>query len=173
VRSGSVRRKLSTEQQLYASALQALARRAHSIYEMRKYLERRAGGKAQVSAVITRLCEQDYLDDARYAIEYARHHATGRRQGRSRIRKELRARGVPDGDIDAALGSVFAETDETALLRARLERHLPSLGGALDERRTQSLYRSLLRAGFSSDLIRGELHKARVDARDRSDLKDE
>jgi len=130
---------------------------------MRAYLERRAEGKAHVSAVIARLCEENYLDDARYAREYARHHATVRRRGRFRITRELRARGVPDRQIDAALGSVFAETDERALLRARLKRRLAQLGRALDERRAQSLYRSLLRAGFSSELIRSELRKTRAD----------
>jgi len=136
---------------------------------MREYLERRAEGEAEVSAVIARLREQDYLDDARYAIEYARHHATQRRQGRFRITQELRARGVPDGHIDAALGSVFSETDEGALVRARLRRRLAGLRSALDERKTQSLYRSLRRAGFSSEIIRSELRKARADLPDLAD----
>jgi regulatory protein len=155
--SGSTPRKLSTEQELYASALRALMRRAHSIHEMRVYLNRRAEEKDQVSAVIARLREQNYLDDGRYALEFARQHANSRRQGRFRITRELRARGVPDRHIDAALDSVFAEADEAALVRARLKRHLAHVPGALDERRIASLYRSLLRAGFSSDVIRNEL----------------
>jgi regulatory protein len=158
VRVGSSAGKLSTEQ-LYAWAVRALTRRAHSVHEMRRYLERRTEVPAQVSAVIARLRKQDYLDDARYAIDYARRQAQARRQGRFRITRELRARGVADDHIDAALKSVFAENDETALVRARLKRHLAELRGALDERRARSLYRSLLRAGFSSDLIYGELRK--------------
>ncbi|HXW62296.1 MAG TPA: regulatory protein RecX [Candidatus Acidoferrales bacterium] len=167
MRPGSSAEKLSTEQQLYALAVRALTRRAHSIHEMRRYLERRAEGPAQVSAVIARLRTQDYLNDARYAIDYARHQAQARRQGRFRITGELRARGVADDHIDAALKSVFAETDETALVRARLKRHLAQLRGTLNERKARSLYRSLLRAGFSSDVIYGELRKtARVDLPD-------
>jgi SOS response regulatory protein OraA/RecX len=42
-------------------------------------------------------------------------------------------------------------------VRARLERRIKSLRGPLDERRVASLYRSLLRAGFSADIIRREL----------------
>jgi regulatory protein len=173
VRSGFSPRKVATENELYASALRALARRAHSIDEMRRYLGRRAEGPAQVSAVIARLCQEHYLDDARYAVEYARHHATARRQGRLRILRELRARGVSDGDIEAALVSVFAETDETALLRARLRRRLAQSPGALDERKTRSLYRSLIRAGFSSDIIRGELRQSRAAIPDPSDSEGE
>lgn len=132
-------------------------RRAHSIHEMRKYLDRRAEDKELVSSVIAKLREHSYLDDARYALEFARLHANSRRQGRFRIARELRTRGVPDRHIEAALEAVFAETDEAASVRARLKRHLSHVRGALGQRKLASLYRSLLRAGFSSDVIRTEL----------------
>ena len=132
-------------------------RRAHSIHEMRQYLDRRAEDKDLISSVIAKLRERGYLDDARYALEFARQHANSRRQGRFRIARELRTRGVPDRYIDAALDSVFAETDEAASVRARLKRHLSHVRGALGQRKIASLYRSLLRAGFSSDVIRAEL----------------
>lgn len=153
-------RKLSTEQDLYASALRALMRRAHSIHEMRQYLARRADSKNHIDRVIVRLREQSYLDDARYALEYTCQHANSRRQGRFRIARELRARGVPDRHIDAALEAIFAETDEASSVRARLQRHLAHLRGPLDQRKIASLHRSLLRAGFSSDTIRAELRLA-------------
>jgi regulatory protein len=135
-------------------------RRAHSIYEMREYLGRRAQDEQKVRAIIARLCDQHYLDDARYALEYARQHAMARRQGPFRIARELRARGVAEGDIKAALDHVFTETDETALARSRLKRQLARARGPVDERKAASLYRSLLRAGFSSDIIRRELRRA-------------
>ena len=155
--SRSSPRKLASESQLYTSALRALMRRAHSIHEMKEYLERRADDKEAVSPVIARLREQGYLDDARFALEYTRQHAQSRRQGRFRIARELRGRGVPDRHIEAALDSVFAETDEAASVRARLRRQLSHVRGALGARKIASLYRSLLRAGFSSDVIRAEL----------------
>jgi len=157
MRSRSAPRELSTNQELYNSALRALMRRAHSIHEMREYLERRAETKELVPPVIARLREQNYLDDARYALDYARHHAQSRRQGRYRIARELRARGVPDRHIEAALDAVFAETDEATLVRVRLKRHLSHVRGPLDQRKIAALYRSLLRAGFSADVIRAEL----------------
>ncbi|HEV3481417.1 MAG TPA: regulatory protein RecX [Candidatus Acidoferrales bacterium] len=160
MRSYSSPRKLSTEQELYASALRALMRRAHSIHEMRQYLGRRAETKNHIDRVIARLREQSYLDDARYALDYTHQHANSRRQGRFRIARELRARGVPDHHIDAALEAVFADTDEASSVRARLQRHLAHLRGPLDQRKLASLHRSLLRAGFSSDVIRAELRLA-------------
>jgi regulatory protein len=153
-------RKFSTEQDLYAASLLALMRRAHSIHEMKDYLERRAEDKELVPLVIARLRELNYLDDARYALDYARQHAQFRGQGRFRIARELRARGVPDRHIEAALAAVFVDADETALVRKRLERKLAHIHVPLDQRKVASLYRSLLRSGFPADIIRAELHRA-------------
>ena len=152
-------RKLSLEPDLYASALRALMRRAHSVHEMREYLRRRAEDEELVSLIVARLRERGYLDDARYALDYARQHAQSRRQGRFRIARELRARGVSDRHIEPALDAVFAETDESALVRARLKRRLASVRGTIDRRKLASLYRSLLRAGFSADIVRAELRQ--------------
>jgi len=136
-------------------------RRAHSVHEMKEYLKARAENPDDATAVLQRLREQNYIDDARYAREYARSHAQGRRQGKFRIARELRARGVPDKHIEAALDVVFAETDESSLVRTRIERKLCQLrGGTLDEKKRASIYRSLLRAGFSADTIRTELRAA-------------
>jgi regulatory protein len=162
-------RKIHTEPELYAAAISALMRRAYSIYEMRGYLARRAEDDELISTVIARLREKKYLDDARYALDYARQHAQGRRQGRFRIARELRGRGVPDTHIDAALQAIFAETDEAAMVRARLKRRLAHIRGALGQRQIASLYRSLLRAGFAADTIRAELRAIKVDAPDAPD----
>lgn len=150
-------RKLLSDDDLYASAIQALARRAYSVHEMRLFLERRAGEKEAVRPIIDRLKENRYLDDARYAKQFVRHRAEIRKQGAFRIARDLRARGVPDRHIEAALAERATESDEGALLRAHLSRKLKSLRSPLDERRKASLYRSLLRAGFSPDMIRREL----------------
>ncbi|HEX4003660.1 MAG TPA: regulatory protein RecX [Candidatus Acidoferrales bacterium] len=153
-------RKFGTEEELYAAALRALMRRAHSIHEMREYLTRRSDDPESVSNVVAKLRERTYLDDARYALDYARSHAQSRRQGRFRIARELRSRGVPDRHIEAAVDAVFAETDESSLVRARLKRRLSHVRGPLDQRKLASLYSSLLRAGFSSDIIRTEIRAA-------------
>lgn len=153
----AIPRKLSTDEELYAAALRALMRRAHSVYEMRQVLERRAEDAAAARRVLQKLKEERLLDDARYAVQFARDRAETRRQGRYRIARDLRARGVPDRHIETALEEIFAETDETDLIRRRLARRLKSLRGELDRPRLASLYRTLLRAGFSGELIRKEL----------------
>ena len=150
-------RKLSSEDELYLAAVSSLARRAYSVYEMRSYLERRTEDKSAVKNVLDRLKEQNYLDDARYARQFVRMRVELKKQGAFRIARDLRSRGVPDRHIDAALSERASESSEGELVRARLVRRLKSLRGPLDERRIASLYRSLLRAGFSADTIRREL----------------
>lgn len=153
-------RKIATEDELYAAALRALMRRAHSVYEMRQALERRVEDKALARRVLQRLKSEGLVDDARYARQFARFHIESRRQGRFRIARDLRARGVPDRHVETALDELFAETDEAELVRKRIDRRLRTFRGPLDERRIASLYRGLLRAGFSSDVIRAELRAA-------------
>ena len=150
-------RNLATDEELYSAALRALMRRAHSVHEMRVYLERRSQSEEAVRRILARLKQEKLLDDARYAAQFARMRSETRRQGAYRIAQDLRARGVPQEHIDAALAARGGEVVEGELLRARLARRLKSLRGPLDERRRASLYRSLLRAGFSADQIRREL----------------
>jgi regulatory protein len=150
-------RKLSTETDLYTAAINGLSRRAYSVYEMRSYLERRAQDKETVQRILDRLKQQKFLDDERYAKQFVRQRSETRKQGAFRIARDLRSRGVPDRHIEAALAERLAESDEGELVRARLARRLKSLRGPLDERRTASLYHSLLRAGFAADTIRREL----------------
>ena len=151
-------RKLSSEEELYAAAVRGLARRSYSIYEMRAYLEQRAEDKDTVKEILDRLKRLSYLDDARYARQFVRLRAEIRKQGAFRIARDLRARGVPDRHIEAALAERSASSSENEVVREKLARRLKLLRGPLDERRRASLYRSLLRAGFSPDTIRRELN---------------
>ncbi len=140
------------------AAINSLARRAYSVHEMKVYLERRAEDKGIVQEVVNRLKHLNYLDDARYAKQFVRLRSELRKQGAFRITRDLRARGVPDRHIEAALAERSPESSESALVRERLTRRIKLLRGPLDEKRVASLYRSLLRLGFSADTIRRELN---------------
>jgi regulatory protein len=155
-------RKLDTEAELYDVALRALMRRAHSVHEMKQKLERRSDNKLLVQVVMARLKENGQIDDARYAKQFARQRTESRKQGKFRIARDLRGRGVPDRHIEAALEEAAKETDEGAMVRQRIERKLKFLLGAnkgreIDDRKIASIYRSLMRAGFSADVVRREL----------------
>lgn len=150
-------RQVQTEAELYTAATRILMRRAHSVYEMKQALAHRTDDDNLIRAVMDRLKRQGLLDDARYAKQFARQRTEIRRQGKFRIARDLRARGVPDQHIEAALAESSVEHDEAALVRQRIERKLRSFRGEVSEQKLASLYRSLLRAGFSADIVRREV----------------
>ena len=150
-------RKLDNEQDLYAYALRILMRRAHSVHEMKAKLLRRADSEVLAQVVLARLKESGKLDDSRYAKQFTRQRAEVRKQGKFRIARDLRARGVPDRHINAALAESAESHDEAAVIRQRIERKLHSFRGEIDDKKLASIYRSLLAAGFRADLIRREL----------------
>jgi regulatory protein len=161
-------RQLETESALYDAAIKILMRRAHSVSEMKKALIRRTANEDLIQKVLARLKQNGYIDDARYAKQFARQRTEGRKQGKFRVARDLRARGVPDRHIEAALEEAAQNTDEAAVVRERIKRKLRGSertghlqvgqpGANLDEKKLASLYRSLLRSGFSADVIRREL----------------
>ena len=149
--------QLETESELYDVALRALMRRAHSVHEMKKKLARRTDNELLVDVVMARLKESGQLDDARYAKQFTRQRTEGRKQGKFRVARDLRARGVPNRHIEAAIKESASENNESAVIRQRIERKLRSFRGEIDDKKMASLYRSLLQAGFPGDAIRREL----------------
>lgn len=150
-------RQVESETELYDAAVRALMRRAYSVYEMKQLLGRRTEDDKLLRTVMDRLKRAKMIDDERFAKQFARQRTEIRRQGKFRIARDLRARGVPDRHIEAALAESAKETDESAVVRHRLERKLRSFRGEITENKIASMYRSLLRAGFSADVVRREL----------------
>ena len=120
-------RQLETESELYDVAVRALMRRAHSVHEMKKKLERRSDNELLVQLVMARLKENGMIDDARYAKQFARQRTESRKQGKFRIARDLRGRGIPDRHIEAALDETAKTTDEGAMVRQRIEGRAPEL----------------------------------------------
>jgi len=150
-------RQLESESVLYETAIKILMRRAHSVHEMKKALARRCEDEKLIKAVIERLKSNHLLDDARYAKQFTRVRTESRRQGQFRIARDLRARGVPDKHIEAALKDSAEESDPSLIVRLRIERKLRLIRGEISEKKIASLYRSLMAAGFAQDIIRKEL----------------
>lgn len=144
---------------LYQAAVRALARRARSSGEIRALLARRKAAKADIEAVIHRLKEHGYLDDARFAREFVASRIENRREGRMRVRRDLAARRVKPEIAEEAVRRGFEDVDETKLLRQYLARKLRVSKPLNKPSAVQSLYRRLLRAGFRSDTIVGELKR--------------
>ena len=88
---------------------------AQDVY--RKALKALEGDAELASRVVAALVEDRYVSDARYAAAFAREKASLQGWGPVKIRFQLRAKGVPEADIAAALEEVDPAAADDKLLR--------------------------------------------------------
>ncbi len=147
--------RLDTEA-LYDYAVRTLARRPLTVNELRARLVRRAARSPDVDAVIKRLRQANYLDDARLAESYAHFRRDYEGLGRQRVLRDLSRRGVDKAVAHEAVAESYTDSDEPDLIRRFLERKVPQATppSPIDDRKQLvRLYRALIRAGFSSGKI--------------------
>lgn len=152
------------EEQLYWYAVKALAARARSVAEMRRLLERRAQRREDVRAVLARLKEHGYLNDQRFAENFASARLENQRLGRVRVVHDLRLHLVAPEVAERAARKTYEGVDEEDLLREHLAHRLRRTGPPKTPRKAASLYRALRRAGFSHGAILAELRQLKADA---------
>ena len=137
------------------AALHMLARRPYSIAEMRRALEKKYPQKAAVAVAIARLREIGYLDDRKFAEQYAYSLAQNRAFGPHRVRRELKSKLVEYQYIEPAIEQAYQQTPPADRLRQALEKKLRTLRLPLTRSKFHSLAQSLIRLGFSaSDIIK-------------------
>jgi regulatory protein len=147
--------KLLAAAALYDYAIAILARHSLTVSELERRLERRAAHAEDVREIIRRLREVGYLDDAQLAESYARFRRDYEGLGRLRILRDLDRRGVERSVAESSVRETFRATDELELVRSQIRRRLASRGSRPlnDRKQLASLFRALLRAGFSSAKI--------------------
>ena len=116
-------------------------------------LERRFPENPAVAAAIARLRELRYLDDKKFAEQYASSLARNKSFGRYRTRRELKAKLVNYKFIEPALEQAYKETDERRLLLRALDKKVRTMRLPVTPARLASLCQSLLRRGFRADDI--------------------
>src|SRR5579872_236755 len=137
------------------AALRMLARRPYSLGEMRQALEKKFPKNEAIREAIARLRELGYLDDRKFAEQYAYSLAQNRALGPHRVRRELRAKLVNYREIEPAVEQAYRDTAPRDLLEQALDKKLRSVRLPLTHARFHSLCQSLLRRGFSSgDIIK-------------------
>ena len=102
----------------------ALNRRDHTVAELARGLARRRVEPAVIDEVVGELCEQGYLDDARFAQRLADDRRRLDGWGAERIEQRLRALGV-DAELIAAAVSTQDHEGELESALAVLRRRFP------------------------------------------------
>jgi regulatory protein len=105
-------------------AWRALNRRDHTVAEIARVLARKRVEPAVIDTVVGELCEQGYLDDARFAQRFADDRRRLDGWGAERIERRLLALGVERDHVAAAVDCQGADAELDAAV-ALLQRRFP------------------------------------------------
>jgi regulatory protein len=140
---------------LYEYAIRSLGRQMRTEADLHRLMKQRVEpgelGELAINAVLKRLTENGYLNDAAFAETYTRLRKENEKFGQRRVQQDLRHKGVPTNLITTTIDAAYAQTNEEALARQHLERkriHKPQ-----NEKETVRVMRRLVGAGFSTTVI--------------------
>ena len=132
------------------AAMNLLARREHSVRELRNKLKRRFSDEAVIDEQISRLTLERLQSDARFAESYARQRAD-KGYGPVRLREELRERGVTEAEVDVALEELKVDW---RVLATRVMQKKFGLDAAVDIKEKARRARFMQYRGFAVDHYR-------------------
>ena len=163
------------EESLYEYAIGALGRQMRTVAEIKRLMRRRVGdqphGNLLVEVVVARLKQQRYLNDTNYAESYVRFRKENEKFGRMRVVQDLKAKGVHGGIIESVVGAAYSTVNEEQLAREFLQRK--RIAKPVGQKQAARVFRTLVRAGFSSRVIFPILKKWEVDDETLSALESE
>jgi regulatory protein len=134
-------------------ALRALGGRAQSSVELREKLRRRAQNDEDVDAVMAKLKDAGYLNDRRFAENYAAARLQNQGLGKMRVLRDLRQRRVAPKLAEQVTEQTYEKTNEANLIEEFLRRKYrgKDLGVFLsEEKNLAGAFRRLRYAGFSA-----------------------
>jgi regulatory protein len=154
-RKSSKPRPFLNEAGLFDYAVKSLGRAMRSEADLHRLMKRRVapdeGGAAAIAAVLARLREYGYLDDAAFAETYARLRQENEKFGQRRVRQDLQQKGINSELIAQTLEARYGQTNEEALAREHLERK--RIRKPENEKEVARIMRRLVAAGFSTGVI--------------------
>jgi len=134
-------------------ALRLLGGRAHSMGELKEKMRGRAQRPENVERVLARLKEAGFVDDRKFAENYAASRLENQGFGKMRVLRDLRLRRVAPKLAEQVTERTFQSTDETELIEAFLNRKFrgKQLGPFLkDPKNLAAAFRRLRYAGFAA-----------------------
>jgi regulatory protein len=117
-------RKLTSEE-LFEYAVKCLGVRAYSVGDLKLRLRMRAANPSDVDGLIGRLQDIGYLNDQRFAENYASARVANEGFGRMRVLNDLRARQVSGNMAEQAVEQALAGKSEAELIEEPIEEDEP------------------------------------------------
>ena len=158
---------------IHTAALRLLNYRFRSVAEMEKKLRDRGFSVDEIADEIERLTTERWLDDRRFAREYALSKLRAHK-GVRRIERELRTFGVASPVIHEALGDAAEEEDESARLCDLCRKKAGQIAGRhgaahlREDRGRKKLVVYLLSQGYDPSAVYDEVDRE-IDRRRREE----
>lgn len=144
-----------TESELFEYAMASLGRRAQTVAELKRKMRSRVepgeAGEQKITAVVTRLKEYRFLNDAGFAADYTRLRQENNKLGRRRVQQSLMQKGVHPELVARTLESAYENVDEEQLARAYIARK--RMAQPTDKKAAARTMRRLIAAGFTSPTV--------------------
>lgn len=139
---------------VFQRAAKLLAAKQRSVEELREKLSTTRGAtKAMVDEAIDRLREYGYLDDTKFAQNYASLRLRERPIGRRRLQRDLWLKKVDKQTVESALDEVFESTPEEQLIDRAIAKRIRLRGKPKTREESKKLFDHLLRQGFEFELV--------------------
>jgi regulatory protein len=138
-------------------AYRYLAYRSQTVRELRDRLQRRGYTVEVIDHVLRDLEAEGYVDDHKFALNWARYRLQSKPMGRRRLAWELQQRGVPSESVEAVLRDVYSESNEVTLAEQAARKRLGSNELPCSPRERQRYARYLFSLGFDADTIAAAL----------------
>ncbi len=139
-------------------AVKLLAAKPRSVGELRERLLEKNWTNAEiVNRVLDKLKEYNYLDDTKFAGDFALSKLRQKPQGKRRLQQSLSQKKLSKDDVEAAIVSAFEKMPETELIDAAIAKRLRLKGKPETRNDAKKFYDHLMRQGFDFDLIRSKM----------------
>jgi regulatory protein len=134
-------------------AYRLLAVRGRTARELRDRLRQHGYLSADIDEVMHQLVNDGYVDDRKFAFDWARYRLQEKPLGRRRLAWEIQRRGIDSKLLEEVLDNIYTEFSPVALAEQALRRHLrhTSVPRSTSERKKLSRY--LMNLGFDLDTI--------------------
>jgi len=136
------------------TAYRYLTIRPRSRKELADKLQDKEFSDPMIAAVLEHVTRLGYLDDGKFAAQWAASRIRSRGFGRRRLEQELRIKGISSDIIKDTLNTLLEEAPEADTARKEAEKKLRTLIRFEPQVRRRRLAGFLERKGFSSDIIR-------------------
>ena len=143
------------------TAYRYLTIRPRSRKELADKLQDKEFPDSVIDAVLEHVTRLGYLDDGKFAAQWAASRVRSRGFGRRRLEQELRIKGISREIIKETLNTLFEEAPEAETARKEADKKLRTLARFEPEVRRRRLAGFLERKGFSSEIIRNVLNALR------------